>query len=478
MQQTIPLWHRFPTVCCNCKTIRMKKILVFLAAILVTTATGFAQQDKITDQDIATAVWVMKQAHPEGFTLDLNTMSFPTEGLMVSYKETQDSFDRKSLPAVIKHARAHDNIIGGWYNPDSGLYYFDSTRSFPEDSLAAALAFARENGQHTVYVTSKDINVKSNYEQEDIRVILDTDMGSSTDDLFALMMLYRYMDMKRCTLLGVVVDRMDRANADAVDVMNNYFGYPDIPIGLEQAGVKDPHVYIPYHNMAYARDIDGVPLFERSIGDNGTYLDGYKLYRKLLAAQPDKSVTIASIGFVTCLARLLQSGPDEYSPLTGLELVQRKVKNIYCMGGVFGDSFEHDYNFTAAIDFSLKFFELWPKDIDIVFSPGEVGDPLYYSAAQVIADMNWTDAHPIKWIYEYLTEDKFQKMWDPLAVLNAVEGDEAIYKLSPRGWVTLTPTGETLFKEDPKGNARYQLPGPEGWSDTVLKYIRLMSIQH
>ena len=454
----------------------MKRILLIASALLLSWA-GSAQI-KLSDKDLANVLYVTGEMYPEGFTLDLNTMRQPKEGLMVSYKETQNSFDRKSLLNVIKHARAHENLVGGWYNPEEGLYYFDSTRSFPEDSLAAALAFARENLQHTVYVTSLGINVKSNYEQEDIRVIFDCDMGSSTDDLFALMMLYRYMDMKRCTLLGVVVDRMGRANADAVDVMNNYYGYPDIPIGLERDGVKDPHVYIPYHNMAYARSTDGVPLFKRSVGDTGEYMDGYKLYRKLLAAQPDKSVTIASIGFVTCLSRLLQSGPDEYSPLSGVELVRRKVKNIYCMGGVFGDSFEHDYNFTAAIDYSLKFFELWPDDIDIVFSPGEVGDPLYYSAAQIIKDMDWTSSHPIKWIYEFLTEDKFQKMWDPLAVINAVEGDDAIYQLSERGRVRLTPTGETIFTPDPNGNARYQIPGPEGWSDYVLKYIRLMSIQH
>ena len=456
----------------------MKKIVLILAVLLAASATAFSQQQKVNDKDLATTLWSMRELYPEGFTIDIDAMKFPTEGLMVSYKATQDHFDRASLPSVIKHARAHQNIVGGWRDPDTGLYYFDSTRSFPEDSLAAALAFARANGQHTVYDVKRGINVKSNYEQKDIRVIYDCDMGSSTDDLFALMMLYRYMDMKRCTLLGVIVDRMDRANADAVDVLNNYYGYPDIPIGLEKAGVKDPRIFIPYHNMAYARDIEGRPIFKRSVGDNGEYMDGYKLYRKILAQQPDKSVTIASVGFVTCLSRLLQSGPDEYSPLSGVELVQKKIKNIYMMGGVFGDSFEHDYNFTAAIDFSLKFFELLPKDIDIVFSPGEVGDPLYYSAENIIADMNWTDAHPIKWIYQFLVEDKFQKMWDPLAVINAVEGDEIFYKLSPRGWVTLTPTGETIFKEDPKGNARYQFPGDKGWSDFVLKYIRLMSIQH
>ena len=37
-------------------------------------------------------------------------------------------------------------------------------------------------------------------------VIFDTDIGSSTDDLFALEMLYRYEEQGLCRLLGVVVD--------------------------------------------------------------------------------------------------------------------------------------------------------------------------------------------------------------------------------------------------------------------------------
>ncbi|MBO4537071.1 MAG: nucleoside hydrolase [Bacteroidales bacterium] len=453
----------------------MKKTLLILGLLAVLTP-AFAQGE-FSDKELATIIYAMGKMNPEGFTLKLDDLSQPTEGIMVSYGATQNSTERKSIPAVIKHARAHEGLVGGSFIPEDGTYYFDSTRPFPEDDLASALKFARENGQKSVYVVSKDIHVKSNYEQKDIRVIYDCDMGSSTDDLFALMMLYRYMDMQRCTLLGVIVDRMDRANADAVDVLNNYYGYPDIPIGLETQGVEAPRVFIPYHNLAYARNTNAEPLFKRTVGDDGTYMEGYKLYRKLLAAQPDKSVTVASVGFLTCLARLMESGPDEYSPLSGLDLLQKKVKAIYLMGGVFGKSDQHDYNFTAAIRYSQTFFDKLPKDIDIVFSPGEVGDPLYYSAETIISDMNWTDAHPIKWIYEFLNEDKFQKMWDPLAVIQAVEGDE-LFTLSERGWVELTPTGETNFTPDPKGNARYQLPGDERWSKAMLNYIRLMSIQH
>lgn len=453
----------------------MRRLFIIFA--LLVASASLPAQNKLSDKDLCNVIWVMGQMYPDGFTLDLNTLTQPKEGLMVSYAATQNSFDKKSIPAVLKHARSHNNLVGGWRDPATGKYYFDSTRCFPQDSLAAALAFARENGQSTVYDAGRQINIKSNYEQRDCRIIFDCDMGSSTDDLFALMMLYRYMDMKRCRLLGVVVDRMGAANADAVDVMNNFYGYPQIPVGLERAGIKDPKVFIPYHNVAYARDEDAHPLFKQSYKAPGEYPEAYKLYRKLLSEQPDHSVTIAAVGFVTSLARLLQSVPDEYSPLDGVELVRAKVKDIYCMGGVFGDAVEPDYNFTQAIDFSLKFFELWPKEIDMVFSPGEVGDPLFYPDPQVLADINWTDCHPIKWVYEYLQCDTGQKMWDPLAVINAVEGDE-LYTLSERGHVVLTPRGETIFTPDPAGNCRYQLPGDEAWSSTILKYIRLMAIQH
>ena len=40
------------------------------------------------------------------------------------------------------------------------------------------------------------------------QIILDTDIASSTDDLFAMQLLYRCAAQGRCKLLGVVVDRM------------------------------------------------------------------------------------------------------------------------------------------------------------------------------------------------------------------------------------------------------------------------------
>ena len=63
-------------------------------------------------------------------------------------------------------------------------------------------------------------------------IILDTDIGSFTDDLFAMQMLYRYADEGKCKFLGVVVDRQGEDSAAVADVMNTYFGYPDRRLSL------------------------------------------------------------------------------------------------------------------------------------------------------------------------------------------------------------------------------------------------------
>ena len=306
-------------------------------------------------------------------------------------------------------------------------------------------------------------------------VIFDTDIGSSTDDLFALEMLYRYDERQLCRLLGVVVDREGEANADFVDMMNTYFGHRDVPVGLVREGIKNPKVWIDYAHVAYMTEADGVtPMFPRTIYQSGMRPDGYQLYRRLLSQQPDHSVNIVTTGFLTSLAQLLESGADEYSVLSGVELVRQKVKCIYLQGGVFGDAEESDFNFAQGITFAQTFFELWPKDVDMVFSPMEVGQGVEYTPEQVIADVSWTDRHPIKQVYMTCNCNTGQRMWDPMCVIQAVEGD-ALFSLSERGTISITPQAHTVFIPSAKGNVRYQLPGDAQWAAMMLEKIRTMN---
>ena len=308
-------------------------------------------------------------------------------------------------------------------------------------------------------------------------IILDADIGSSTDDLFALEMLYRYEEQGRCRLLGVVVDREGQQNAAFTDVMNTYFGHSDTPIGLIRKGIDNPKIWIDYASVADKQDGNGQPMFRHSIADYSALPDGWQLYRRLLASQPDHSVSIVGTGFVTCLAQLLQSEGDEYSPLNGVELVRQKVKCIYLQGGAFGDSEEPDYNFAHGPEFAFEFFRLWPKDVDMLFSPMEAGQPIDYKPEQVISDVSWTDVHPIKQVYLSCNCDSGQRMWDALPTVQAVEGDY-LFKLSERGTVTLTPECATIFSPSATGNCRYQIPRDAAWSASMLDKIRMFNKIH
>jgi ABC-type amino acid transport substrate-binding protein len=81
-------------------------------------------------------------------------MTEPTEGIAVSYAATQDSHSRDQLDRVVSHALQHEGYVGGWYNGEDGLYYFDSTKLFPENDLKGAIQFGKENGQYSVFILS------------------------------------------------------------------------------------------------------------------------------------------------------------------------------------------------------------------------------------------------------------------------------------------------------------------------------------
>ena len=141
---------------------RITKTWLLIAALTVCITGSFAScfnnESTSTAQSnidaVADKVWAFSQTHPNGFTLNIRTMTEPTKGIAVSYAATQNSHSREQLNKVIYHALQHDGYVGGWYSSDKGLYYFDSTRLLPEDQLDEALQFARDNGQLAVYVLS------------------------------------------------------------------------------------------------------------------------------------------------------------------------------------------------------------------------------------------------------------------------------------------------------------------------------------
>ena len=151
--------------------IRLEKYRVWLlfAVLTIFGTASFAScssnEDNATEQRkisiIADMVWAFCQANPGGFTLDIRTMTVPTEGLAVSYAATQNSHSRDQLHKVVSHALQHDGYVGGWFNSEDGFYYFDSTKLFPENDLKGAIQFGKDNGQSSVFIlsTSTDLPI-------------------------------------------------------------------------------------------------------------------------------------------------------------------------------------------------------------------------------------------------------------------------------------------------------------------------------
>jgi len=146
----------------NKETIKYRGslILTFCSAIVISACSSsksFTKRDSVSIT--AEKVWSFSHNHPDGFTLDIYTMREPIEGIAVSYAETQNSHSRNQLNKVVDHAFKHDGYIGGWLNTGNGLYYFDSTKLFPETSLREAILFGKGNGQHSVFILSTDSNI-------------------------------------------------------------------------------------------------------------------------------------------------------------------------------------------------------------------------------------------------------------------------------------------------------------------------------
>lgn len=100
-------------------------------------------------KNLKKAIETIAKQNPDGFTVVLPTLKAVTEGISVSYLETQNSFDSQGLEKVITHALKHQKVVGGWFNTENGKYYYDSCRIFT--NRAEAIEFGKANKQIAIF---------------------------------------------------------------------------------------------------------------------------------------------------------------------------------------------------------------------------------------------------------------------------------------------------------------------------------------
>ena len=288
-----------------------------------------------------------------------------------------------------------------------------------------------------------------------LNIIFETDMGNDIDDALALDMLFKYLDQGRINLLGIMSNKDFRYSPEYIDILNTFYGYPDIPIGIFKKGEQLNTDGSNYDSRVCLMEENGKPLYKRTVTDYESLPAAPKLYRKLLSQQPDHSVTIISTGFSTNLAALLKTTADEYSPLNGRELVAKKVKLLSAMAGSFDKPGYAEYNVLMDVAAARETFEQWPSEI--VFSPYELGDVICYPATSIENDFNWTQHHPMTDAYRAYAKMPYDRpTWDPTSVLYALEPEGNYFTTSRRGTVSvINEKGVCSFTENEQGKHIY-----------------------
>ncbi len=287
-----------------------------------------------------------------------------------------------------------------------------------------------------------------------IKIIFDTDLGPDYDDVGALAFLHAMADSGKVEILATVASNKHELVAPSINVINTYFGRSDLPVGAPKtAGVNLGS------SQHWADSI--VQKYPHSIKSTSEAADAVDIYRKVLNNQPDKSVTIVTVGFLTNLSNLLKSKPDNNSPLSGMELVTRKVSKLISMAGRFPEGKEFNVFMDSV---SSKFvYENWPGEV--IFTGYEIGSQIFTGLKLIKSDiMN----SPVKDVFRISIplseEDKNGRMsWDETAVLIAVYGTDGFFD-TVRGRIIVNNDGSNNWENSASGKQFYvtkKMPFPE-----------------
>lgn len=263
-----------------------------------------------------------------------------------------------------------------------------------------------------------------------VKIIYDTDIGYDCDDAAALAMLHRLCDRGEAELLAVTHCFSTPYVAGCIDSINCYYGR-QVPIGINYAD-KRPGDGV-YAKVLCEKFTNNYP-FENCKTDKGA-ADTLSVLRKTLASAEDKSITFVVTGNFSSMARLVKSESDEFSPLSGKELISRKIVRTVIMGGRFFEYWPlrmyHDnrpelgeisweWNIKdGGLDVDRTVLNQWPGEL--VFASYELGINIV-SLKGIIKKA--PENNPVAVAYNVHNKGAGRFSWDQTAVLEAVRPGE------------------------------------------------------
>lgn len=295
-----------------------------------------------------------------------------------------------------------------------------------------------------------------------VKIIFDSDMGPDYDDVGALTMLHAFADSGKAEILATMASNKYALVAPCLDVINTYYGRPGIPVGSPKTHGADIGCSQHWTDSLVAK-------YPHTIDSTVQSQDAVSLYRKILAAHPDTSVVIVTVGFLTNLNDLLLSQPDSISPLNGNDLVFKKVKRLVSMAGIFPEGSE--FNVREDSTSSKYVFDHWPTRI--VLSGFEIGNKILTGKKLISSNLK----SPAKMAFSIAipmseADKNGRQSWDQTAVLAAVKG-AAFAFAEVKGQILAEPSGYNRWINKEDGLHTYLVfkKSPEELSELIESYM-------
>jgi len=297
-----------------------------------------------------------------------------------------------------------------------------------------------------------------------INLIFDTDLGSDCDDVMALTYLIYAKRQLNLNLLAITHSHVTPDGPIAIRALFRTFG-EDVPVvGRMVEDIPFPDRYAKVMADRFATENDRLPC-ESAV----------TVMRRALATSNAPCV-ICGVGMFTNIAALLQSPPDEISPLDGVALVKEKCEKIVLMAGTFRDrsdgSRSAEWNVKCDIPSAKAFAALCP--VPNVFLPFEVGESMRSGKPAI---EKYADANPLTCAFIAFGSLNGRHSWDPATAVYAVEGVKDFLCESEAGDLSVTDDGATYLTPNPSGLTKILTlkpadgKSPQDCKDAFASYI-------
>lgn len=281
------------------------------------------------------------------------------------------------------------------------------------------------------------------------KLIIDTDMGADVDDVGSIAVAHYYADQGQAELLAVMVSNMGGNAgwaAPTADAINTYYQRPNVPLATNKGPAKafagDRSKFVEHIGANKSR-------FGHDLATEGTAEDAVVAYRRILNAQPNKSVSLIVVGWMSNIANLMDS-PSNYKGdkiyKTGKKLLEQKLKTLIVMGGRYPSGLEFNFKFDGASASKV----MSNLQVPMVFTGYELGTLVQSGDSLVNTSVN----SPVREAYRLYgggVEPFNRASWDLTAVVYAVEGLGDYFSYSEKGKNRVSSDGSNVWLS---GNAK------------------------